>query len=59
MGSDYVVCVAQTVFTLAILLLQPSCKRTSVRGNKMAEMSLGTNGNPGDVKGQMTYITLF
>jgi hypothetical protein len=27
------------------------CKRTSVRGNKMAAMSLGTNGNPGDVKG--------
>jgi hypothetical protein len=23
------------------------CKGTSVRGNKMAEMSLGTNGNPG------------
>jgi hypothetical protein len=32
-----------------------------VRGNKMAEMSLGTNGrnNPGDVKGQMAEVTLF
>jgi hypothetical protein len=31
---------------------------TSVRRNKMAEMSLGTNGNPGGVKEQTAEITL-
>jgi hypothetical protein len=32
-----------------------------VRGNKMAEMSLGTNdrNNPEGVKGQMAEVTLF
>jgi hypothetical protein len=34
------------------------CKGTSVRGNKVAEMSLGTNGIPGDIKEQMAEITL-
>jgi hypothetical protein len=29
-----------------------------VRGNKVAEMSLGTNGNPGDVKEQTAEIIL-
>jgi hypothetical protein len=29
------------------------CKETTVRGNKMAEMSQGTNSNPGDVKEQL------
>jgi hypothetical protein len=29
-----------------------------LRGNKMAELSLGTNGNPGNVKEQMSEITL-
>jgi hypothetical protein len=31
---------------------------TSVRGNKMAEIYIGTNGNPGDVKKQKAGITL-
>jgi hypothetical protein len=33
----------------------------SVRGKKMAEIFLGTNdrNNPGDVKGQMSAVTLF
>jgi hypothetical protein len=32
-----------------------------VRGNKMAEMSLGPKdrNNPGDIKGQMAEVTLF
>jgi hypothetical protein len=32
-----------------------------MRGNKMAEMSLGTNNrnNLGDIKGQMAELTLF
>jgi hypothetical protein len=29
-----------------------------MRGNKMAEMSLGTSGNPENVKKQMAEITL-
>jgi hypothetical protein len=32
------------------MVLAHFCKGTSVKGNKMAEMYIGTNGSPGDIK---------
>jgi hypothetical protein len=48
---------------LALLFVGSACKRINVRGNKMAEMSLGTNARNNledvNVKGWMAEVTCF